>query len=88
MLQHIFLHGNFSQRIVNATCHSLTSVINASFSLSTRVDNAYCQCITHVDLEILFLARGFEMRLRIGSILDILDLDFKGFALQIISSYP
>ena len=88
MLQHIFLHGNLVQRIFNAACQSLTNVINASCSLSARVDNTCCQCITCVDLEILFLARGFEMRLRIRSILDILDQGFEGSALRIISSYP
>ena len=45
MLQHIFLHGIFSQRIVIATCQSLTTIINVSFSLSTCVDNTCCQCI-------------------------------------------
>ena len=78
MLQHIFPHGSFDQRIVNATCQALTSVINACCQCITRVDNASCQCFTRVDLEILFLARGFKMRLWIGSIPNILDLDFEG----------
>ena len=88
VLQHIFLHGNLAQRIVNATCQSLTNVINASCSLPACVDNACCQCITHVDLEIVNLARGFDKGLRIGSILDILDREFEESALRIIPSYP
>jgi hypothetical protein len=81
VLQYIFLQGSFHQRIVNATCQALTSIINASCQCITRVDNASCQCSTRVDLEILFLVRGFEMRMRMNSIPDILDLDFGGSAL-------
>ena len=59
-----------------------------SLSLLARVVNVLCQLFTRVDLEILNLDRGFEKGLRIGSIPDILDLDFEGSALRIISSYP
>ena len=87
-IQHIFLHRNLAQRIVNATCQSLTSVINVSCSLPTCIDNACCQCITHIDLEILYLARGFEKGIRIGSIPYILGREFEESTLRIIPSYP
>ena len=87
-LQHIFLHGNLAQRIVNATCQSMTSVINTSCSLPACVDNACCQYITHVDIEMLYLSRGFEKGLRIGSIPDILDWEFEESVVRIIPSYP
>ena len=88
ILQHIFLHGNLVQRIFNTTCQSLTSLINASCSLSASVENVCCQCITCVDLEIIYFARGFEKGLRIGSIPNILDQEFEESVVQIIPSYP
>ena len=52
--------------------------------LPTRVDNALNTCPTHVDLEGLFLERGFGMRFWMGSIPKLVDLDNEGSNLRII----
>ena len=57
-------------------------------ALPTRVDNALYQCITHVDLENLFLDISFEMRIEIRSIPICVDLDNGGSALRITHPYP
>ena len=54
----------------------------------TRVDNALNTCPTRIDLEDLFLERGFGMRFGIGSIPSLVDLDNEGSALQIIHPHP
>ena len=54
----------------------------------THVDNALNTCPTRVDLERLFLERGFGMRFWMGSIPKLVDLDNEGLALQIIHPHP
>jgi hypothetical protein len=66
----------------------LTRDINATGGFPTRVDNALNICPTHVDLEGLFLERGFEMRFWMGSIPKLVDLDNKGSTLRIIHPHP
>ena len=56
--------------------------------LPTRVDNALNICPTHVDLEGLFLERGFRMRFWMGSIPKFVDLDNEGSTLRIIDPHP
>ena len=67
---------------------SLTSVINATGGLPTHVDNTLYVCLTRVDLEYLFLEKSFVMRLEIGSIPILVDLDIEGSALRITHPYP
>ena len=45
-------------------------------------------CLTHIDLENLFLDKSFGMRLEIGSIPIFVDLDIEGSTLRIIHPYP
>ena len=66
----------------------LTRDINATGGLPTHVDNALNTCPTRVDLEDLFLERGFDMRFWMGSIPKLVDLDNKGSALRIINPHP
>jgi len=56
--------------------------------LPTRIDNALNICPTHVDLEGLFLERGFGMRFWMGSIPKFVDLDNEGSTLRIIDPHP
>jgi hypothetical protein len=66
----------------------LTRDINATGGLPTRVDNALNICPTYVDLEGLFLERGFGMRFWMGSIPKLVDLDNEGSTLRIIHPHP
>ena len=66
----------------------MTRSFNATGGLPTCVDNALNTCPTHVDLENLFLERGFRMRFWMGSIPRLVDLDNEGSALRIIHSHP
>jgi hypothetical protein len=54
----------------------------------TRGFNATRGLPTHVDLEDLFLERGFRMRFWLGSIPRLVDLDNKGSSLRIIHPHP
>ena len=54
----------------------------------TRVDNALNISPTGVDLEGLFLERGFRMRFWMGSIPKLVDLDNEGSTLRIIHPHP
>ena len=56
--------------------------------LPTRADNALNIRPTHVDLESLFLERGFGMRFWMGSIPKFVDLDNEGSTLRIIDPHP
>ena len=56
--------------------------------LPTRIDNALSICPTHVDLEGLFLERGFRMRFWMGSIPKFVDFDNEGSTLRIIDPHP
>ena len=56
--------------------------------LPTRVDNALNLCPTRIDLEGLFLERGFRMRFWMGSIPKLVDLDNEGSTLRIIHPHP
>ena len=62
--------------------------INATGGLPTRVDNALNICPTYVDLEGLFLEKGFGMRFLMGSIPKLVDLDNEGSTLRIIHPHP
>ena len=73
---------------VNATYQWLTKGFNATGGLPTRVDNALNTCPTRIDLEDLFLERGFGKRFWMGSIPKLVDLDNEGSALQIIHPHP
>ena len=55
--------------------------------LPTRVDNALNTCLIRVDLEDLFLERGFRMTFWMGSIPRLVDLDNEGSALRIIHTH-
>ena len=66
----------------------LTRDINATRGLPNYVDNALNTCPTHVDLEGLFLERGFGMRFWMESIPRLVDLDNEGSALRIIDPHP
>ena len=66
----------------------LTRGFNATGGLPTCIDNALNTCPTHVDLEDLFLERGFGMRFWMGSIPRLVDLDNEGSALRIIHPHP
>ena len=44
--------------------------------------------LTHIDLEGLFLERGFGMRFWMGSIQKVVDLDNEGSALRIFHAHP
>ena len=66
----------------------LTRDINATGGLPTCIDNALNICPTCVDLEGLFLERGFRMRFWMGSIPKLVDLDKEGSALRIIHPHP
>jgi hypothetical protein len=66
----------------------LTRDINTIGGLPTRVDNALNICPTHVDLEGLFLERGFGMRFWMGSIPKFVDLDNQGSTLRILDPNP
>ena len=66
----------------------LTGDVNTTGGLPTWVDNALNICPTRVDLELLFLERGFRMRFWMGSIPKLVDLDNEGSALQIIHPHP
>ena len=56
--------------------------------LPTHVDNTLNTCPTHVDLEGLFLERGFGMSFWMGSIPKLVDLDNEGSTLRIIHPHP
>ena len=56
--------------------------------LPTHIDNSLNVCPTRVDLEGLFLERGFGMRFWMGSIPKFVDLDNEGSALRIIDPHP
>ena len=56
--------------------------------LLTHVDNALNICPTRVDLEGLFLERGFGMIFWMGPIPKFVDLDNEGSALQMIHPHP
>ena len=66
----------------------LTRDVNATRGLPTHVDNALNICPTDIDLEGLFLERGFRMRFWMGSIPKLVDLDYEGSALRIIHPRP
>ena len=66
----------------------LTKDINATGGFPTYIDNALNICPTCVDLEGLFLERGFGMRFWMGSIPILVDLDNEGSALRIIHPHP
>ena len=53
----------------------------------TCVYNAVYVCLTHGDLEHLFLERSFWMRFEMGSIPILVDLDNGGSALRITHPY-
>ena len=66
----------------------MTRDINATGGFPTHVDNALNICPTRVDLEGLFLERGFGMRFWMGSIPKFVDLDNEGSTLRIIDPHP
>ena len=70
------------------TNQRLTRDINVTGGLPTYIDNALNIHPTCVDLEGLFLVRGFEMRFWMGSIPKFVDLDNKGSTLRIIDPHP
>ena len=66
----------------------LTRDINATGRLPTYVDNALNICPTRVDLEGLFLERGFRMRFWMGSIPKFVEFDNQGSTLRILDPNP
>ena len=73
---------------VNVTYQRLTRGFNATGGLPTYIDNALNTCPTRVDLEDLFLERGFGMRFWMGSIPILVDLDNEGSTLRITHPHP